>query len=104
MNPWTLIGWIVFAAVMLPLLAMILIAIPTWLAHNAMHRRTRNDAPKAGDIWIQQGTELYIDRVLDDGRVCIETDLPGGSRSSWSDSLESWRRRVKQRKLWRTKP
>jgi len=133
MNPWTIIGWAVIVLAAIPVLLWAAVTIPLWLAARAMHRRTRDDEPQAGDVWIEgsvftKGTLYRIKHVFDDGvapgtttitdengraiqvtdwtgkRISIEIDLPGGSKGSWGETREKWRERVKRQKLWRSKP
>ncbi len=106
MNPWTIIGWLTLGALALTVLFWLAGVVLTWLTQHAAHVRTRDDAPRPGDVWSQGGVfigidELHIKRIADNGRIVIETELPGGSHASWSDSPEEWQRRVRNRKLWR---
>jgi hypothetical protein len=103
MKSWDIIGWIVLGFSGLVLGAWLLRAIAMTLAHRAMHRRTRNDPPKVGDVWIQDGSELRITKVHDNGMISVETDL-FVSKASWGETPEKWRERVKKRKLWRSRP
>jgi len=109
MNPWTIIGWAVIVLAAIPVLLWAITTIPLWLAARAMHRRTRDDEPQAGDVWIEgsvftKGTLYRITHLFDTGRIGIEIDLPGGSKGSWGETREKWRERVKRQKLWRSKP
>lgn len=69
-----------------------------WFAGRILHLRTRNTPPAPGQVWLQNGKRLYIDTIFDNGRIGIVT----GDRwcySSWSDSPEEWRQRVRIRGL-----
>lgn len=101
MNPWTLIGWALVALISIPILFValrLLGAVRLTLTIRAKHYLTRNDPPAAGQRWTQDGTSLWIDRIAENGRIVIRS-----GRSSWSDSPEEWRRRVRNRRLWRDK-
>lgn len=99
MNPWTIIGWVIVGGAALVVALCIGLAALTWFAKTRMHVRTRRDAPKLGDVWIQDGAPLTIDRIADNGRIVIKS-----GPASWSDSPEEWRARVRNRKLWRSSP
>jgi hypothetical protein len=103
MKSWDIIGWIVLGFSAIVLVVWFVKGLIMWVAKDAMHRRTRNDPPKAGDVWIQDGSELHITRIHDNGVIGIETGLIT-SKASWGETPEKWQQRVKQRKLWRTRP
>lgn len=59
----------------------------------------RDTPPAAGQVWMQGDKQLRIKSITETGRVVIET---GGYKSgaSWSDDPETWRARVRGRKLF----
>ena len=101
MSPWTIIGWIVLAAIGIPISAIavkLLLAMWRWIVIYVSYLRTRNAQPAEGQVWAQGDSSLHIKRITDEGRVVINV---GGA--SWSDSPEQWRARVRNRRLRRVR-
>lgn len=105
-NPWTVIGWMALIGIAVALTSILIVpmvlAVIRALDRNKRHRRTKSIDPKPGQKWIQDGEPLYITRIHDNGMIGISTAPPNcsGSRASWGESLEDWRKRVKNRKLF----
>jgi len=102
MSPWTLLGWMICVIIALPFVGFILASmvivlqgIPNWFKCRLLHYKTRNISPKEGQRWIQGKSVIFITKVTDDGRVCIKIE-----NCSWSDDVQGWKDRVKNRKLF----
>jgi hypothetical protein len=106
MNPWTIIGWIVLVLLGASLSAILinvgLLPLARAIDLRVRHLRTRNDVPAEGQRWLQGGRMITVQKIMDDGRIVLSTGT-GGSSSGWSDSPDEWRRRVRNRRLWRAR-
>lgn len=112
MDPWLIIGWIVLW-VMLGLIIRAGVAVGLRLAlwvyatsrDSARHRRSRNVAPAAGQVWQQRGKHIYVTAVYENGNVGIRTSPPGSMvGASWADSPEAWQKRSRDRHFWLERP
>lgn len=102
MNPWTIIGWFVLCVGAIILLALVVGHILWRLAEIAMHVRTREDPPQPGDVWVQSWVvQLRVQQVVE-GRVVFRVH-PYGTVSQ-SESLDEWRQRILENKMWRSLP
>ena len=102
--PWTIIGWLLLAALgLLGLLAVMFIVeakLAPWFFARLYHYQTRNTPPRPGQIWMQGDQCLDIRaNTIGNGRI-VMSSRKGLSVASWSDSPDEWRYRVRTRKLW----
>lgn len=102
MSPWTILGWILVVVVGAIPALIVLAAIGTivsWFWNLVINRfkyfMTRNIPPAKGQLWSQDGKLLRINQFYDNGRfsVCI-------GNCSWGEDAESWKKRVRNRKLF----
>ena len=101
MNPWAIIGWIVLVLIVVPPVFLLLEALARWVGNRWRWLRTRKIPPALGQTWRQEDANLHVERIYDNGRIGIRTSLGMGySNASWSEGLEEWKQRVKDRKLW----
>ncbi|RPH65023.1 MAG: hypothetical protein EHM89_00340 [Acidobacteria bacterium] len=108
MSPWAVIGYAVLAPIVglvaLLLLHLVVEPLITLAWARWYHYRTRDLAPKVGDIWVQGKTNLIIEHnASGNGRIVVKVHGVY-STAGWSDSPEEWRERVRRRKLWRLAP
>lgn len=98
MKPWDIIGWMILGVIGLVVLALLALVV-MWIigesARMVLHLRTRNTPPAEGQVWNQGGDRLHIRRVTETGGVWVDC----GS-TSWGDSSEGWKLRVRSRKLF----
>lgn len=101
MSPWTILGWLLVAAIAIPFLLTILATLfGLWkLFLSALTKRfryyaTRNIPPQEGQMWNQNGSTLKITLVRPDGPIVVRS-----GNASWSESLADWKKRVRNRKL-----
>jgi hypothetical protein len=94
MNPWTVIGWLILAAVAFKAGARIIPAIIASCVRLCLYLKTRNIPPATGQVWDQDGALLRV-RVAPAGHVVV---IAGNA--SWGESLEDWRERVRNRRLF----
>ena len=93
MDPWKIIGWAVIAVVCFFAIALAATILAGVLIARAKRKIALNTPPAKGQVWKQDGRSLRITSV-DAGRVCMTS----GS-ASWSDSIEEWKKRVRNRNL-----
>ena len=105
MTPWTIIGWIILAIAACFALLILLAVFVAWkeaFKKLNRHYKTRDIPPNKGQSWEQNGSDLYIGE--NHGKhFTIYTAEPNyslGSRSSWGETPEEWRKRVRNRKLF----
>lgn len=105
MSPWEILGWmvvivvgLVLAVMLLGILAGLWKLFKDWADKQRRYLKTRNIAPAKGQRWNQEGTTLTITGIYE-GRIGIST-----GNSSWSDSHEVWKNRVRNRKLYLINP
>lgn len=95
-DPWTIIGWIVLAAlaVVAALSVGVYVVIPAYLRY--CHLRTRDTPAAAGQVWLlPAGNErIEVLEILESGALRLRS----GWRS-WSESPETWLRSVRAQKL-----
>lgn len=107
MNPWDALGWTLLSLLWSGIAIFALTILYTsyryfkvWARNRYRHFKTRNIPPAAGQVWDQEGQHLTIERIYkDSGRIAIRTGWAGAG-SSWSDSPEDWRTRVRNRRLF----
>lgn len=107
MNPWSIIGWVFVAGIGISSLLVVyawarLVALPA-LRKRRLHRQTRDVAPAAGQMWRQGDRDLTIERIADNGHIVIKS-YTASCTTSWSDSPDEWRDRVRERRLWLVQP
>ena len=99
MKPWDIIGWLVIGAIATGIIGPLTIRAIRSLLSTIAWLSSRRIAPRAGQVWIQDGNRLEILEILDNGRVIIRSGC-----ASWGDSPGEWRSRVGSRKLFLEKP
>lgn len=111
MNPWTVIGWIVFFAIAavviyftLKLIISICIACVVVFKMWRRHLATRDTPPEKGQIWCEAGDEkskVYIASVYPTHVNLTDKDPSYniGSRCHWGHSMADWKTRVYNRKM-----
>ena len=93
MLPWEIIGWMILGVVALVVAVLgATFAIGFYLGLRE-RQRALNTEPAAGQNWDQDGKLLHIYDVLG-GRVYVRT-----ANASWSESIEEWKGRVRNRHL-----
>lgn len=110
MSPWTILGWLFVAVIVVPFTAFAAAAtvgLIKGLRERASsllaHFRTRKICPAPGQIWRQGGSDLYITEIFENGRIGIRTSHPRSMiGAGWSDTPEAWRERVRNRRLYLT--
>lgn len=93
MDPWKIIGWGVLLVIACFAVAFVAAFIVGFLIARAKRKLALNTPPAAGQVWDQDGKELRIYDVVD-GRVLVRTE-----NASWSESIEEWNARVRNRYL-----
>ena len=96
-DPWKIIGWgvlLVIACFAVALVATIIAGLLIAMAKRKTKRKIAlNTPPATGQVWDQNGKFLHIYDVLG-GRVYVRT-----TGVSWSESIEEWNARVRNRNL-----
>ena len=93
MSPWNIIGWGVILVIAGYATLIAGAFVVGFLTARARRKRALSTEPAEGQTWLQDGERLHIDEV-DGGRVLIKT-----FGSSWSESIEEWKNRVRTRYL-----
>ena len=93
MDPWKIIGWGVLLVIACFAVALVATIIAGLLIAMAKRKIALNTPPATGQVWDQEGKELRIYDVVD-GRVLVRTE-----NASWSESIEFWQERVRNRYL-----
>ena len=93
MDPWKFIGWAVLLVIACFAVAIMATCLAGFLIARAKRKIALNTPPAAGQVWDQDGKELRIYDVVD-GRVLVRTE-----NASWSESIEFWQERVRNRNL-----
>lgn len=102
MDPWTILGWLLVAAIAIPILFVMLMAsfglyrlFSSAISDRINHYKTRNIAPEDGQCWNQNGATLRIGKRHPKGHFTITT-----GNISWGETDEDWKERVCNRKLF----
>ena len=93
MDPWKIIGWGVLLVIACFAVAFVAAFLAGFLIARAKRKIALNTPPAAGQNWDQDGRWLQICDVRD-GRVHVRT-----TNASWSESIEEWKGRVRNRHL-----
>lgn len=105
MDPWTIIGdvvgWFIICVFVIAVGSVPLRIIRKRATAYARWRRDRDEAPRAGDVWVRDDNWLDITKITDTGHICIRAKISTSS-ASWSESLDEWHARNKDRRAWRS--
>lgn len=103
-DPWQIIGWLLLLVLVgwlgLTIGRAVLASVGLWLLRWYFHLTTRNTPPAKGQFWDNNnGSTVRIERIgqRDDGSTYI---VVKAGCVSWGDSPESWRERVRGRRMY----
>ena len=100
MDHWKIIGWAVITVVCCFAIALAATILAGVLIARAKRKIALNTPPAKGQVWKQDGKWLRITSVenaldgLDGKIVRVRTE-----NASWCESVEQWKKRVRNRNL-----
>jgi len=99
MNPWNIIGWTFIILVAVSIGGAITIMIFHRIKVEYLYHRSKNIPPASGQTWMQGCDRLLITNVYENGNIGIASDGLIAT-TSWGETQEEWRERVKNRRLY----
>lgn len=90
MNPWTPIGWIVLAALVLP----VIFGLLAFVVRVVLHFKTRNTPAAPGQCWTN-GSDSYWIKRADEHCVTFDT-----ANASITIAAPEWTARVRGLRLY----
>jgi len=83
------------------LLTLLCIGVPM-LKLEYRCRVSRSHCPMAQELWLQEGSLIYIESVDEQGVHILTLDPSRGQLLRWVDSWPAWRERQRVRCVWFT--
>lgn len=93
---WSVLVWIAEWAVVVLLVAVVVIVLGT----VRLRRKSMRVRPKAGEVWMQDGSPIYVRAVAPHGLMLMAHTTAGPH--TWWDSWDEWGTRVRSRTVIRT--
>lgn len=94
MDPWEVIGWIILALLALWFVRGALAHAFYFVVGLALHRKTRDTPLATGQEWLQGSRRIVVGEEIKPGRFSMSSET-ANSRASWTETRESWAKRVR---------